>query len=120
MGRHDDAQVIVSAIAPQVHADGDPEERLNPVGDLLEQAEDIGDSDDFATVVPPDLQDAAPAVGEPADALEVLVAPRPLPLDVLGFKRHGCRRVRESPIVPSGSGRHGGCGPPFGACRGGT
>ena len=82
MGRHDDAQVVLSAIAPQVDVDGDPEERLNSVGNLLEQTEDIVYPDDLATVVPSDLENAALTVGEFADAFQVLIAPGRLLLDI--------------------------------------
>ena len=83
----------MSAIAPLVHVDDDPEERLNPVGDLLQQTEDIVYPDDLATVVPSDLENAALTVGEFADAFQVLIAPRRLLLDIRRFRRHGRGRL---------------------------
>ena len=81
----DDFQVFHAAFRLEVHFHDDAEKRLNLVGDLFEELEDVLHSNGFAPVVPADLQHAALRIGEPADPLQVLVTPRPLPFDVLVF-----------------------------------
>ncbi len=85
-----DTQVFaIVVVHDEVYVDDDAEERLHLVGDFLEQPKDAVHPDDGSLVVLADFEGAALGVGESADPLDVLVAPRPLPLDVLGFRRHG-------------------------------
>jgi hypothetical protein len=72
----------------QIDSDKNAEKIADLVWDFLQKPLGIGQSDNAAVVVTPDVKGAASSVGEAANPAQAVVAPSLLPLDVLVFS-HG-------------------------------
>lgn len=73
----------MAVLLNQLHVADDSEQIAHLVRKLLQESMRIGEAHDPPVVVPTDLQHTPVGVREPADPLQILVAPRRLPLDVL-------------------------------------